>query len=68
MGLSVELADLGAGFLDYSLPSYFFYAFNMVYTRFLAGQREMKFAFYSSLISLIFHWPITYYFAVSLDM
>ena len=28
----------------------------------------MKFAFYSSLISLIFHWPITYYFAVSLDM
>ncbi len=68
LGQSEEIAIIGASYLKYSIPGYFFNSFSLVYVRFLAGHREMKTAFIANLISIITHWPITYYFSVTLGL
>ncbi|CDW89421.1 na+-driven multidrug efflux pump [Stylonychia lemnae] len=68
LGQDADMASEAATFLQITLPGFFCFGQYLCYQRFLAAQREVRFAMYINLVCFFLHIPLCYYLAISSDL
>ena len=65
LGLDPLVAKEAQSFVLLSLPGLLFLSISNCLTRYLSGQREVRFSMYTNLITFVLHIFIAYYLAVN---
>eukprot|EP00347_Sterkiella_histriomuscorum_P017497 403349125 len=67
VGIDGEIAHLAGTYCILNLPAHLIMNISNCYTRYLAGQREVKIGMYSNIISAIIYAPVAYFFVIYLN-
>ena len=68
IGVEPVIADMAADFVYISIPGHFLLNIANCFTRFFAGQREVRFGLLNNIVSSLFHIPCAYYLAETLNL